>query len=199
MGIAFLALVSPPGWAMASEEMQELDPPVLGRATVSYDGSGAGWSTAGSAVALVARLRLEKPMTDDLSLWAGPQFRFVLEAVDDETIQGLELAAGVRFFPGGSAPEGFNLGAYTSMGRGTFGHPKDDLASLGSSEEGTGTTWSAGGIIGWDWISKGGICFGLRLDLALGTVSLRDDKVGAMIGVGYSLGGVVKRSLPSAA
>ncbi|AKU92835.1 hypothetical protein AKJ08_3222 [Vulgatibacter incomptus] len=103
-----------------------------------------------------------------------------------------EIAIGARWFPDGSAPEGFNVGLHGSAGQGSY-HYENKPLFFGETtqEDGSGFTWSAGASAGYEWISKGGFCFGLRLEVTHGTISLRDHENDVLVGLGYSIGGVL--------
>ncbi|HEY0839424.1 MAG TPA: hypothetical protein VGD74_04510 [Vulgatibacter sp.] len=183
-----------PSWAGAQEVEEPEAPPKPGRVSVTVDGVGAGGvATTGLAITSIGRLRLEKAVAPTFSVWGAPQLRLLVSGLlSTETVAAGELAAGTRWFPGGRAPEGFNLGAYASVGRGSYTYKSASLfGSETETEDGSGFTWSAGGSLGWEWITKGGFCFGLRLEAVGGTVSIRENGHGVMVGLGYSLGGIL--------
>ncbi len=191
MAVAALFLTS----TAVADEGDEPEPEP-GRITITLDGTSlmGGSASSGPAVSVASRVRFEAAVSRTLSLWVGPQARLIATGLflQSESVFAPELAVGVRLFPSGRAPEGFNLGAMGSAGGGTYRYESKALFSgRSSTEEGRGATWSAGASAGYEWITKGGFSIGLRLEAATGTSSIREGSTANFGGLAYSIGGVL--------
>ena len=109
-----------------------------------------------------AHVQVERRLGDRVSVYAGPHARLYdapwTAPADREPFLGVGLEAGVRWFPGGRAPEGFWL-----MARGVVAHAWATDSDL-KHRAGYGS-----GLFGHTWI------VGEHLVLALGTGVQRID------------------------
>jgi len=184
------ACLSSPLAAFADDDEEK---PSAGRVTIVLDVLSAvavGLEDPAFGPASAARIRFEKAVSSSVALWAAPQFRLMaITARTDESIDAVELAVGARHFAGGLAPEGYFLGGFASVGRGSFRvreRTQDEI-----TDDGKGFTWSLGGNIGKEWITRGGLSLGLRLDIGISPLSLQEPSTGLFFGLGTSLGGVL--------